>query len=76
MGRVAVIGRSLSSEAPRTWAMLRPPEMKGTLSYLSQRAQMKTEALLLFGDTAGCKVSTRPNSGARLFPSFGTRHYR
>lgn len=29
MGRVAIIGRSLSSEAPRTWAMLRFPEMKG-----------------------------------------------
>lgn len=67
MGRVAVIGRSLSSEAPRRWAMLRFPEMKGTLSYLPQRAPMGMEALSLFWHTAACKVSTPQNSGTRLF---------
>ena len=43
MGRVAVIGRTLSSNAPRMWAMLRAPEMKGTLSHLPQRAPLKSE---------------------------------
>lgn len=43
MGRVAVIGRTLSSNAPRMWAMLRSPEMKGTLSHLPQRAPLKSE---------------------------------
>jgi hypothetical protein len=43
MGRVAVIGRTLSSNAPRMWAMLRSPEMKGTLSHLPQRAPSKSE---------------------------------
>ena len=42
MGRVAVIGRTLSSIAPRMWAMLRSPEMKGTLSHLPQRAPLES----------------------------------
>lgn len=67
MGRVAVIGQALSSEAPRRWAMLRFPEMKGTLSYLPQRARMKIEALLLFWHIAVCRVSTPQNSGTMLF---------
>ena len=75
MGRVAVIGRSLSSDAPRTWAMLRFPEMKGLcltchdVLYCIQRHSPS------FWHVAACKASTPPNGGARLFPSVGTRHY-